>query len=109
MNISLSNLKCKSNEQQSEITELRQQDKEFDDALESSKEDTQKLKEANISNNYMQSLLQDTPDIELYDETANKYTNETVMCVMNLTDMKVPSERVGGVIKESCKLVWKQH
>ena len=47
------------------------------------------MREANLTIDYMQGLL-DTPDIQLYDETDITYTNETVMCLMNLTDMKVP-------------------
>ena len=55
----------------------------------------------------MQGPLNYSSDLQLYDETSNKYTNETVECVMNPTDMKVPIERVGSVIKEVAKLCGK--
>lgn len=65
------------------------------------------LKDANLTIDYMQALLNDSPQLELYDASENKYTHDAVMCMMNLTDMKVPVERVGPVIKEVAKLCGK--
>ena len=38
--------------------------------------------------------------MQIYDETANNYTNDTIMCVMNLKDNKVLVERIWSLLKE---------
>lgn len=62
------------------------------------------IREYNESIQYLQSLLEDTPDILLFNEDNKKYSDDTFQCIMNLTDLKVPNEKVGAVIKEVMKL-----
>lgn len=65
------------------------------------------IREYNESIQYLQSLLEDTPDILLFNEDNKKYSDDTFQCIMNLTDLKVPNEKVGAVIKEVMKLCGK--
>lgn len=67
----------------------------------------EELKACTESIHYLQSLLEDTTDVQLYDEVETKYSDEFFQCVMNLTDLKVPSEEVGAVMKEVRKLCGK--
>jgi len=57
--------------------------------------------EQDASIQYLEGLLQDGNEIQLFDETERKYTTETVACVMDLTDLKVASQKVGNVIQSS--------
>lgn len=65
------------------------------------------IKEYNESIQYLQSLLEGTPDILLFKEDNKKYSDETFQCIMNLTDLNVPNEKVGAVIKEVMTLCGK--
>lgn len=49
-----------------------------------------KFLECEQSLHYLQGLIDDSSEIELFDKSSNKYTTETVMCVMNRTNLKVP-------------------
>lgn len=66
-----------------EIAKLKQQQNETEQSLQ-----------------YLQSLLDDSSEMLLYDKATNQYLTDTVMCVMNLTNNKIPSEKVGKVIEE---------
>ncbi|WAR10687.1 hypothetical protein MAR_035763 [Mya arenaria] len=94
-------------EAESELDVLREMLTVQEDIVLAAEENKNQLDDANRANDYLHGLLNDTKNIELYDENQNKYNNETAMCVMNLTDMKVPVERVGPVIKEVAKLCGK--
>lgn len=65
------------------------------------------IREYNESIQYLQSLFEDTPYILLFNEDKKKYSDETFQCIMNLTDLKVPNENVGAVIKDVMKLCGK--
>lgn len=65
------------------------------------------IREYNEGIQYLQSLFEDTPYILLFNEDKKKYSDETFPCKMNLTDLKVPNENVGAVIKEVMKLCGK--
>ncbi|XP_062613591.1 uncharacterized protein LOC134275330 [Saccostrea cucullata] len=58
---------------------------------------------------YLEQLLADDGDntVVLYDESKREYTKDAVKCIMNLTDLKVPSQKVGPVIKEVAELCGK--
>lgn len=49
---------------------------------------------------YLQSLLDDSSEMLLYDKATNQYSTYTVMWFVNLTNNKVPSEKVSKVIQE---------
>ncbi|KAK3091774.1 hypothetical protein FSP39_022550 [Pinctada imbricata] len=59
-----------------------------------------KLMDAETNEGYLQNLLDDSKPLKLYDKDSNSYTTDAVQCVMNLTNLKVPSEKVGEVIRE---------
>lgn len=59
----------------------------------------QKVNDQELSIHYLETLLEDQSEVILFDENERKYTNSTVECVMNLTDLKVPSDKVGKVIQ----------
>ncbi|VDI51195.1 Hypothetical predicted protein [Mytilus galloprovincialis] len=66
-----------------------------------------KFQESEQSLHNVQDLFNDNSEIELFDKSSNKYTTKTVRCVMNLTDLKVSSEKVGKVINEVSQLYGK--
>ena len=90
-----------------EINHLRAKISENDEILKRAKETENQLREANESIDYLQLLLNDSAEIPLFDTVAQKYTTDTAECVMNLTDLKVPSEKVGEVIKAVATLCGK--
>ena len=49
-----------------------------------------------ISNDYLQDLVNDVAEINVYDEVENVYCNELVQCAINLsvTNLKVATENV---------------
>ena len=47
-----------------------------------------KFRECEQSLHYLQGLIDDSSEIELFDKSSYKYTTETIMCVMNLTNLK---------------------
>lgn len=100
-------LKKINKKQEAEIFDLHETIHKNDKIVASAEQKVKDFNDLNLSIDYMQSLLNDIPEMQLYDDTAGKYTNETALCVMNLTDMKVPVERVGPVIKEVSKLCGK--
>ncbi|KAK3096945.1 hypothetical protein FSP39_005015 [Pinctada imbricata] len=59
-----------------------------------------KLQDAETNEGYLQNLLDDSKPLKLYDKDSNSYTTDAVQCVMNLTNLKVPSEKVGEGIRE---------
>ena len=65
------------------------------------KNNEKELKEAKASNDYLQSLQSDSTkiELELFDTISQTYSMATVECVMNLTDFKVPFEKVGEDIR----------
>lgn len=109
INMKNTELELKENikEYKSEVANLRDTLRVNEEVVASATQTAKELAEANLTIDYMQALLNDSPDVQLCDETSSKYNNETVMCVMNLTDMKVPVERVGPVISEVAKLCGK--
>lgn len=48
----------------------------------------QKVNDQELSIHYLETLLEDQSEVILFDENERKYTNSTVECVMNLTDLK---------------------
>ena len=58
------------------------------------KKEEKELQEANASNDFMNDLINDNPELAVYDEAEHKYTIETVQCAMNLTDMKVRTKKL---------------
>lgn len=58
--------------------------------------------ELETSMHYLEQILEDGHDntLYLYDEREREYNNEAVKCIMNLTDLRVASQKVGPVIKE---------
>nr|XP_034300552.1 uncharacterized protein LOC117681195 [Crassostrea gigas] len=58
---------------------------------------------------YLEQILEDGHDntLYLYDEREREYNNEAVKCIMNLTDLRVASQKVGPVIKEVAELCGK--
>jgi len=73
---------------------------ETEEVVSYAEKNRQELQEANVSIDFMNDLINDNPELAVYDEAEHKYTNETVRCVMNLTGMKVPTEKAGNVMKE---------
>lgn len=95
----------KSNRAKVEIIEVKVEDNtKSESTVEALKRE---IREYNESIQYVQSLLEDTPDILLFNEDNKKYSDDTFQCIMNLTDLKVPNEKVGAVIKEVMKLCGK--
>ena len=88
-------LKVKDNE----IKKLKAEVSKNAEVVEKAKQAEKELKNANESIDYLQSLLEDNAELKIFDSESQTYSNETVECVMNLTDLKVPSEKVGEVIK----------
>ncbi|CAC5383514.1 unnamed protein product [Mytilus coruscus] len=60
----------------------------------------EELKECHTSIDYLESLLQDTPELILYDEDLKKFNTKTIECVINPSDLKVPIEKIYPVIKQ---------
>lgn len=65
--------------------------------------------ELETSVRYLEQILEDGHDntLYLYDEREREYNNEAVKCIMNLTDLRVASQKVGPVIKEVAELCGK--
>lgn len=65
--------------------------------------------ELETSVNYLEQILEDGHDntLFLYDEREREYNNEAVNCIMNLTNLRVASQKVGPVIKEVAELCGK--
>ena len=82
---------------QNEVVEYGDKEKEIDNLR-------LQLMNAEQNEQYLQDLLDDNKDLILYDKTTNKYSTEAVVCVMNLTNLEVPSEKVGQVIREVLQL-----
>ena len=57
---------------------------------------------------FLSTLVEDGKNVDLYDESAKKFTNETVECVMNLTSLGVAARNAGAVIKEVLRVVNKE-
>lgn len=53
---------------------------------------------------YLQSLVQDIKNVEIFDDTANSYTPVFRQVVMKLTDMNVATSKIIPVINESLTL-----
>lgn len=53
---------------------------------------------------YWRNLIEENELLELYDEAANKFTNETVECVINLQNFNVSASNIGPVIRTICSL-----
>jgi len=53
-----------------------------------------------ISNDYLQDLVNDVAEINVYDKVENVYCNELVQCAINLTNLKVATKNVTPVIRE---------
>lgn len=64
------------------------------------------IREYSDSIQYLQSLLEDTPDILLFNEDNKKYSDETFQCIMNLTDLKVPNKKSWCCYKRSHETLW---
>ncbi|KAH3893408.1 hypothetical protein DPMN_017555 [Dreissena polymorpha] len=119
---SLVKYKFKSNEIQSRLKDLKFTENHYDwklkvkdneierlkvqlfannEIIMKAKNNEKELKEAKASNDYLQSLQSDSTkiELELFDTISQTYSMATVECVMNLTDLKVPSEKVGEVIR----------
>ena len=80
---------------------------ETEEVVSYAEKNKKELQEANETIDFMNDIINDNPELAVYDEAEHKYTNETVQCVMNLTDMKVPTEKVENVMKEVAKLCGK--
>lgn len=78
--------------------------------LETENQDLKKMSnELEPSMHYLEQILEDGHDntLYLYDEREREYNNEAVKCIMNLTDLRVASQKVGPVIKEVAELCGK--
>lgn len=78
--------------------------------LETENQDLKKMSnELETSVRYLEKILEDGHDntLYLYDEREREYNNEAVKCIMNLTDLRVASQKVGPVIKQVAELCGK--
>jgi len=53
-------------------------------------------------NDYLRNIISDNESIELFDYTSNRYTADTLQCVMNLQNFNVSAANVGPVIQQVC-------
>lgn len=59
-------------------------------------------------NDYLRNIISDNESIELFDYTSNRYTADTLQCVMNLQNFNVSAANVGPVIQQVCLLCKRQ-
>lgn len=105
---SQSSLKQELSEKEEQLKSIQEVLNETGEIVSRVEDSEKELNEAHKTVDYLTSLINDTTELELFDETEKKYSNETVQCIMNLTDLKVPTEKVGSVIKEVTRLCGKK-
>ncbi|CAC5403237.1 unnamed protein product [Mytilus coruscus] len=67
-----------------------------------------KNKDLEEENDYVRNLIQDNNLLELYDETSNQFTADTIECVMNLQNNNISASKIGEVIRTVCSLCKRQ-
>jgi hypothetical protein len=55
-------------------------------------------------NDYLRSLIEDNEELELFDNSENRFRNDVVQCVMNLLNFNIAAANVGPVIETVCSL-----
>ena len=55
-------------------------------------------------NHYLRLIIKDNEQLELYDNLENRYTNDTIECVMNLLNFNIAAANIGHVIEIVCSL-----
>jgi len=88
--------------------ELQNYKIKFEDKLANTESVLNKLKveKKNLTeeNDYLRNIIQDNEILELFDETSNRFTNDTLQCVMNLQNFNVSASNIGPVIENVCLL-----
>ncbi|CAC5385261.1 unnamed protein product [Mytilus coruscus] len=67
-----------------------------------------KNKDLEEENDYVRNLIQDNNLLELYDETSNQFTADTIECVMNLQNNNISASKIREVIRTVCSLCKRQ-
>ncbi|CAC5401264.1 unnamed protein product [Mytilus coruscus] len=112
-------LKEKENVIQFMNTEQKIKDTDFSKSMHVAKEKLGKLEESvntlkaknkdlEEENDYVRNLIQDNNLLELYDETSNQFTADTIECVMNLQNNNISASKIGEVIRTVCSLCKRQ-
>ncbi|CAC5359987.1 unnamed protein product [Mytilus coruscus] len=98
------NLKRKENVIQFMNNEQKIKDTDFSKSMHVAKEKLEKLEESvntlkakkkdlEEENDYVRNLIQDNNLLELYDETSNQFTADTIECVMNLQNNNISASK----------------
>lgn len=59
-------------------------------------------------NDYLRNIISDNESIELFDYTSNRYTADSLQCVLNLQNLNVSAANIGPVIQQVCLLCKRQ-
>ncbi|CAC5376848.1 unnamed protein product [Mytilus coruscus] len=100
-------------------SEKKIKDTDFSKSMHVAKEKLEKLEESvktlkaknkdlEEENDYVRNLIQDNNVLELYDETSNQFTADTIECVMNLQNNDISASKIGEVIRTVCSLCKRQ-
>lgn len=109
-------LKKKENVIQFMNNEKKIKDTDFSKSMHAAKEKLEqsvntlkaKNKDLEEENDYVRNLIQDNNLLELYDETSNQFTADTIECVMNLQNNNISASKIGEVIRTVCSLCKRQ-
>ncbi|CAG2190073.1 unnamed protein product [Mytilus edulis] len=112
-------LKEKENVIQFMNNEQKIKDTDFSKSMHVAKEKIEKLeqsvntlkaknKDQEEENDYVRNLILDNNLLELYDETSNQFTADTIECVMNLQNNNISASKIGEVIRTVCSLCKRQ-
>ncbi|CAG2225674.1 unnamed protein product [Mytilus edulis] len=112
-------LKEKENVIQFMNNEQKIKDTDFSKSMHVAKEKLEKLeqsvntlkaknKDQEEENDYVRNLILDNNLLELYDETSNQFTADTIECVMNLQNNNISASKIGEVIRTVCSLCKRQ-
>ena len=67
------------------------------------------VKELDINNSYMEQLLDDNKQVDLFDESTNSFSTKTMECVMKLSNCNVAHHKIPEVIESVLELADKRH